>query len=60
MSIESSIASMSMSLSGAKLAQEVSLAMTKKVMDIQETSATNLINTMKTTAPPQSGFHARA
>lgn len=60
MSIESSIANISMSLSSAKLAQEVSLAMTKKVMDIQEASAANLINTMNPPAPPQSGFHARA
>lgn len=60
MSIQSSIASMSTSLSSAKLAQQVSVAMAKKVMDIQESSSANLINTMKTTPPPQTGFHARA
>lgn len=55
-----SIANASISMNNAKMAQELSLIMTKKVMDMSQEHANGLIEMMNKAVPPQSGFHARA
>lgn len=44
----------------AKTQQSVDVAMTKKVMDLQETQAAALIETMQQSAPNPHMFDARA
>lgn len=60
MSMVTSIANASISLQNAKMAQELSVAMTKKVMDVTKENSNGLIEMMQKAVPPQSGFHARA
>lgn len=57
-----SIANASISMNNAKMAQELSVAMTKKVMDVTQANSQGLIEMMKTATPPPAptGFHARA
>lgn len=56
------IAAMSMAMSGVKVQQQASLMMAKKVMNLQETNAATLIETMQQAAPaaPDARLNVRA
>ena len=55
MDIIGNIASASMTMSTAKLMQEVSLSVTKKTMDTQEQVAVQLIEQFQSVNPPHLG-----
>ncbi len=55
MDLTMSIAAMSMSMSTAKVQQQVNISMLKKSMENQETSAANLLNMIKTPAVMKPG-----
>lgn len=55
MDMISNIASASMTMSTAKVMQEVSLSIAKKTMDAQEQAATQLIEQFQSVNPPHLG-----
>ena len=55
MDMMNSIASASMTMSTAKVMQEVSLSVTKKTMDAQEQAAAQLIEQFQSVNPPHLG-----
>ena len=56
------IAAMSMAMGSVKVQQQASIIMAKKVMNLQETNAAALIETMQQSAPqaPNALLNARA